>query len=259
MRFFVCFLRKNIAILIFLILWEVIPKLGLVDPSFVPPFSQVLATTWELIVSDNLIMHTLVSLGRALGGFIIAAIIAIPLGLLLGGWFPNLQLALEPLMDAFSQANPFILFHIILLFLGIGEATKIFIITWICIWPIMFSAISGIQNTDPVLLKSARSFNLGRWALFYKIVLPAAASSIFNGLRLSAGYSFFMLIAAEMMGASSGLGWLIISSQENFQMKWIFSAAMIITLLGLLIDSLMQFIEKRVIVWEETDAEELKN
>lgn len=121
------------------------------------------------------------------------------------------------------------------------------IITWTCIWPIVFSTISGIQNANPYLLKAGRGFGLGRLKLFYKIVLPSTAPAIFVGLRLSAGYSFFMLIAAEMIGSSSGLGWLILNSQENYELLRIFSAAMVIAVLGLAVDISMEFAEKKII------------
>ncbi|MDA8234446.1 MAG: ABC transporter permease [Clostridia bacterium] len=252
MSFNLGFLRKNIAIPAFFITWELVSLAGLVHPLFIPPLSQVLTTIWELTVSGEMIEHILISLSRAFGGFLIAVTLALPLGLLLGGWFRNLQTALEPLMEVAAQANPFILFHVIILFLGIGEATKVTIIAWICIWPIVFNTISGIRNIDPVLLKSARSFGLERTALFTKVILPVAAPSIFTGLRLSAGYAFFMLVVAEMMGSSSGLGWLVQTSQESYNVSRLFSAALVIALLGLLIDTLMQFIEKKVIVWQDT-------
>jgi NitT/TauT family transport system permease protein len=250
MKAFKAALDNNIAILAFLLAWEFMSRVGLFNTMFIPPFSAVLVTTWDLMVSGHLVQDILISLMRAITGFLVAAIVAIPLGFLLGGWFKNTQSALEPLFEMAAQANPFILFHVIILFLGIGEATKITIIAWICIWPILFNTASGVRNVDAVLLKSALSFGLGKWVVFYKIVLPAAAPAIFTGLRLSAGYSFFLLIVAEMMGSNSGLGWFVLYSQENYNIQWIFSGAMLIGGLGLSIDLLVQYIEKKVIIWE---------
>lgn len=246
-----CLFLRYSAVLLFLAAWEAAPRIGLADPLFIPPLSQVLATIWELSVSGDLIHHTALSLARAVGGFLLGILVALPLGFLLGGWFRTVEAALSPLMDILSQANPFILFHIILLFLGIGEVTKVTIIAWVCTWPILFGTISGIRNVDPVLWKTARSFGLGRIALFRKLVLPAAAPSIFTSLRLSSGYAFFMLIAAEMMGASSGLGWLVLSYQESYHPARIFAAATVIAALGLSLDLVMQFMKARVFSWEE--------
>jgi NitT/TauT family transport system permease protein len=245
------FLGKYVAVWILLVVWEAAPRLGLVDPVFVPPFSSVMATVWELGATSNLLHHVGISLFRALAGFLLAVVVALPLGFALGGWFPCLEAALSPLTDVFSQANPFILFHIILLFLGIGEATKVTIIAWACVWPILFSTIAAIRHIDPVLRKTATGFGLSRAALFWKVVLPAAAPSLFTSLRLSAGYAFFMLIAAEMMGASSGLGWLVLSYQENYHVVRIFAVATVIAVLGLGIDGAMQLLERLTVVQGE--------
>lgn len=245
------FFNKYIAVILFLLLWELLPRLGWVNTLFIPPLSGVLSALWELTLSGELVRHTGLSLARALGGFFIALLAGLPLGLILGGWFRYLRLALEPLMDLFAQTNPVILFHIIMFFLGIGELPKVTIIAWLCVWPITFSTISGIQNIDRTLLKAASSFGLGRWTLFWKVVFPAAAPSIFTGMRLSVGYAFFMLIAAEMMGSSSGLGWLILTSQQNYNIARIFAGAAMIALLGFLSDLIMKYLQKKFIVWQD--------
>jgi NitT/TauT family transport system permease protein len=225
-----------------------------VDSAFIPPFSTVLAAIWELGQTGNLLHHVGLSLFRALAGFLLAVVIALPLGFLLGGWFRCLEAAITPLTDILAQANPFILFHVVLLFLGIGEATKVIIIASACMWPILFSTIAAVRHVDPVLWKTANSFGLSRVALFRKIVLPASAPSIFTSLRLSAGYAFFMLIAAEMMGASSGLGWLVLSYQENYHVVRIFAAATVIAALGLGIDAAMQGVQRLIVVQQEPTA-----
>lgn len=246
------FLTDKIFIIAFILLWELVARLGLVNPMFIPPFSKVVMTISDLIVSGVLLSHIVISLQRALLGLFSASIIAIPLGLVMGGWFRNVQFALDPLFSLASQVNPFILFHVIILFAGIGEIAKITIITWICIWPILFNTCSGVRNIDAILLKSAMSFGADRLTLFYKIILPAAAPAIFTGLRLSAGYAFFLLIVTEMMGSNSGLGWFILYSQENYRIEWIFSGAVMIAILGLAIDLLLEFAEKKLVVWENT-------
>jgi NitT/TauT family transport system permease protein len=154
-------------------------------------------------------------------------------------------------MELFAQANPLVLFHIIILFLGIGEAPKTFIIGWLCLWPVTFSAINGIQNVDPLVLKAARSFGVGRGRLFVSVILPFAAPAIFAGLRLAAGYAFIMLVAAEMMGASSGLGWLVLSAQESYYVTRIFAGATVITCFALVADGVLKWIEKRIVPGRE--------
>lgn len=229
-------------------------RLQWVNPFFIPPLSEVGKTAWKLILSGALPEHALISLGRAVGGFLAAALVGVPLGVWLGTWLDDFKLALNPLLEVGSQINPFIMFHVIVLFLGIGEITKVIVIAWTCIWPILFSVISGIRNIDPLIVKSARAFGISRRTLLYKVIMPAAGPTIFTGLRIGAGYSFLMLIAAEMMGCSSGLGWFIAYNQENYHVPDLFATAGVIALLGLSLDALMHGVEKKVIVTAESDS-----
>ncbi|MFT8314873.1 MAG: ABC transporter permease [Clostridium sp.] len=238
---------KFLIIFIFISIWQICSSIGIFDNQFIPSFSSIMATLWDMFHSQNLILNMGISVQRALLGFVVSIVIGIPLGFLLGGWFSKIDLVAEPVIEIFSQFNPFLLFHIFLLILGIGESTKVVIIAWTCIWPIMFNTVYGIRNMDSLILKEARSFGLGRWKLFHKVVLPSILPSIFVGLRISAGYSFYMLIAAEMMGASSGLGWLLLSYQQTYDIKRIFATAVVIAFLGLIMDIFMKFIQNRFV------------
>lgn len=242
--------------IVFLLLWELLPRTGLLNPLFIPPLSEVLITMGDQFVNGALASHTLISLQRVFSGLLVAVLVGLPLGLVLGGWFSRLQQGLEPLMELLAQANPVILAHIIIFFIGIGEPAKVFIIAWLCIWPITFSTITGIRTVDRSLLKAARSLGLGRWQLFVKVVLPASAPSLFTGLRLAAGYAFIMLIASEMMGASSGLGWLVVQSQESYHAPRIFAGATVITFLAVVTDQLIKLVEGRVVVWSDSASED---
>lgn len=239
---------KFLIIFIFLSIWEISSKLEILDSQFIPSFSSILITLWDMLLSQNFLLSVGISVQRALLGFAISIIIGIPLGFLLGGWFSKLDLIAEPVIEIFSQINPFLLFHVFILILGIGESTKVSVIAWTCIWPIMFNTVYGIRNMDALILKEARSFGLGRWKLFHKVVIPAILPSIFVGLRISAGYSFFMLIAAEMMGASSGLGWLLLSYQQTYDIKRIFATALVIAFLGLITDIIIKTIQNKFVV-----------
>lgn len=242
-------LRRAAVLIVLLASWELLPALGVLDPLFVPPLHAVARAVVELAAYHGLLHHLQLSLGRVLSGFLVAVLVGTPLGLLLGGWFPRAQVAAEPLLELFAQVNPVVLFHVVMLFLGIGEATKIFIVAWLCSWSIAFSAISGARQVDPELLRLGRAFGLRPVALFWRVVLPASAPSLFTGYRLAAGFAFVMLIAAEMMGASSGLGWYVVSAQEAYHAPSIFAGVTIITALALATDAVLKRIEARVIAW----------
>ena len=235
---------KVVVILVFFGIWEFLSRTEILNPVLVPAFTDVVKNIWDMFFAGNFTKHMVISLKRAGLGFVLAVVTGIPLGLLLGGWFKIVQKSVE-WHDYILTGKSLVMFHIIILVLGIGEEPKVIIIMWACLWPIVTNTISGIQNVNESLIKAARGFGLGRIAIFLKVVFPASLPSIFTGLRLSAGYSVFMLVAAEMMGASSGLGWLIKSSEENFQILNIYGAALVIALLGVLIDGLMQLLEKR--------------
>jgi NitT/TauT family transport system permease protein len=249
-QIFYCY-RKSIAVILFLILWEVAPRLGLVDSQFIPSLSTIFATLKLMIPAGKLQLHIFLSLKRAIMGFCFAALIAMPLGFLLGGWFKRFEEYLQPLLSVLSKINPFSMFPIFILLFGIGELTKVIIILWVCIWPMLFGTINGVRNIDPVLVKAALAMGTSKIELFWKVVLPGAAPSIFAGLKQGSGTSFFMLIAAEMIGSTAGLGFLVLNSQINFQIPRLYVAVIIIAILGLGINYLIEHIEKKVLHWKE--------
>jgi NitT/TauT family transport system permease protein len=236
------FINKYGSIVIFLLLWEILSRTKIINPLFFPPFSVVLETIIFLLKIGLLGPQILASLNRAIPGFLIAALVGIPLGLLLGGWFKNLNDSLELPLETLSQLNPFLLFHLIILFLGLGEAPKITIVAWTCLWPILFCSINGAVNVHPDLIKSGRAFGLNRLNLIRQVIWPAAAPMVMTGVRLSLGYSLFMLIAAEMMGASNGLGFMVLRSQEAFQLDRMFAFVVVIAFLGLVLDGFIRLI-----------------
>lgn len=245
------FFKKSIALVAFFVFWEIAPRVGIADHQFIPTVTETAATIWKLASTGELFVHILVSMERALLGFALAAVIAIPLGFVLGGWFKSTEEILNPLIQVFSQVNPYSLFPVFILLFGIGEVAKVAIIFWVCIWPILANTISGVKDIDPLLVKSARSMGASKWMLFWKVVLPGAAPALFTGIKNGAGIAFFMLIAAEMIGASAGLGWLVLNSEVNYQIPRLFAAVVTIAVLGIAVTYGLNSLEKRLVFWKE--------
>ena len=245
---------KSSAIIAFILLWELAPHLGLINPIFIPPPSVIVAKIYELSISGELLVNTAASLQRVFLGFIIALAVALPLGFLIGGWFKTFETAVNPLLQVLGQANPFTLFPVFIALLGIGELSKISIIYWVCQWPVLFNTVSGIKSVDPVYIKVGRSMGLTKFKLFRKVLLPAAMPAVFTGIRMSAVFAFFMLIGAEMIGAHSGLGFLIIQSQAVFNMPKMYAAIVSVAFLGIVINYLMLQLEKKAMSWKEDIA-----
>lgn len=244
-------LLKNTTILIlFFVLWEIAPKLGLVDRAFFPAFSEIVYTWWQLVISGELLTHFQASITRSLVGFSLALIIAIPLGLLIG-WYPLTRDLLNPLLELFRNTAPLALLPVFILLLGIGEISKISIILFACTWPILLNTISAVKNVDPLLIKSARSMNISSFKLFYKVILPASVPTIFTGIRMAGTSAILVLIAAEMVGAKEGLGYYITYAQYNFLIPEMYAGILTISVLGLIINQVLLLLEKRFSRWKQ--------
>jgi len=243
-------LRNTLAIALFLLAWELAPRLDLINRTFLPPFSEVIAKGWEYALTGQLWPQVWVSLQRALGGFGLGVVIAVPLGLLLG-YFRKLDAYLNPLLQLLRQTNPVSLFPAFILFFGIGYLTNVAIIFWVVVWPILLSTVTGVQQADPALVKYGRSVGLGPLALFRKIILPSALPSIITGMRLAATYSFLMLVVSEMVGASSGLGYLIVNAQYLMSIHLLYVGVIVLALLGIAANWALVALERRLTGWKQ--------
>jgi NitT/TauT family transport system permease protein len=205
---------------------------------------------FDLLFSGELIVHILVSLKRSLLGFGLGMIVALSLGLMIG-WFKKFEYYVDALLQTFRQTSILALFPVFILLFGIGEVSKIAIVFWGVLWPILLNTVTGVKNTDPLLIKSARSMGASQFTIFEKVVLPSAIPSILTGIRLSATLSIIVLTAAEMMGANAGLGFLVFDSQGKFRIPEMFAAIITMSMLGLIVNYSIVAIEKRVARWKE--------
>jgi NitT/TauT family transport system permease protein len=240
--------RRSIAIVLFLALWEIAPRAGLVDRTFLTPLSEVLKAWWELARSGSLWDHVSISMERALAGFTISLVVAIPLGFVIG-WYPRVAEVVNPLLEAFRNTATLALLPVFTLLLGIGETTKIVIIVYACAFPIVLNTITGVQTVDPLLVKSAWSMGLGHLALFWRVVLPAAVPTIFTGVRMAGSYAILVLVAAEMVGAKAGLGFLINASQNNFAIPNMYAGILTISVIGIAVNAALVRLERRFSSW----------
>jgi NitT/TauT family transport system permease protein len=241
-------IRRTVAIAAFLALWEVVARVGLVDPTWLPPFSRVLQSWVGLAASGQLTEHVVVSLERSLTGFLLAIVVAVPLGLLIA-WYRPVADVLDPLLEIFRNTAALALLPVFTLILGIGETSKIALIVFACLWPILLNTISGVRGVDPLLIKSARSVGLSSARLFQMVILPAALPTIFTGIRLSGAVSILMLIAAEMVGAKSGLGYLINNTQFNFQIPEMYAGIVTVSVIGVAFNYGLVRVERRLSRW----------
>ncbi|BBB89606.1 MAG TPA: ABC transporter permease [Methylomusa anaerophila] len=244
---------RLLAVAVFLLIWEVAPRIGLADPTFLPPFSKVFTAFIDLISTGELFKHLYVSLRRSILGFSLGLAVSVPLGLLIG-WFKGFEYLIDPLLQTFRQTSTLALFPVFILLFGIGELSKVAIIFWGVQWAILLNTIAGVKNVDPLLIKSAKSMGTSPFILFVKVIIPASVPSIFTGIRLSATTSILILIAAEMIGASAGLGFLLYDAEVKYQIPRMYASIITMSMLGLIVNYTLVAIEKRVTRWKEETA-----
>lgn len=241
-------LKPTVVIALFLALWETAPRLGLVDEVFLPRFSVVARAFAELVASGEMWEHVSTSLTRSLIGFTLALLVAIPVGIGIA-WYKPVADFLNPILELFRNTAALALLPVFVLILGIGETSKVALVLYASFFPILLNTITGVRTVDPLLIKSAVSLGFGPLRLFQKVVLPAAVPSIFTGVRMAAASSILVLIAAEMVGARAGLGYLITAAQQNFQIPDMYAGILAISLLGLTFNGILVALERRFSRW----------
>ncbi|BCG59807.1 ABC transporter permease [Paenibacillus sp. URB8-2] len=252
----VCLRLSGIALLC--ILWEVLPRSGLVNPTFFPPLSAVLQEIAALLRDQHLLGHTIATLWRVVAGIGLAALVAVPAGAILGYWLPGLAAGLNPLFRILAQVNPFSLMTVFLLFFGIGEKAKLIIVAWVAFWPLLHHVIVGVQNLDADLLKAARSMGTTPSQLFLRIILPGAAPSILLGVRTSIILLLAILVAGEMLGGLAGLGWLLHWSSNYYSSPYattpIFAVGLCISLIGVALSAVLRKLERDLFFWKPVES-----
>ena len=241
-------LEKLACLLLFFSLWEFLPRAGIVSAAFLSPPSDVFAAIVKLVQTGQLNKHIIASLQRSLAGLTLAVFMGVGLGLLMGVW-RRFEAFVDPLLQLFRQVSALALFPVFLLFFGIGEVSKIAIIFWAAFWPVLLNTISGVKQVEKLLIHSALSMGASRQFIFFKVILPAAAPSIFTGIRLAGAYSITALVAAEMIGSHAGLGFLTLNSQEIFQIPSMYAGIVLLALLGLALNYVLALLEKRLTRW----------
>lgn len=232
----------------FLLLWQLGSTQGWINATIFPPLDRILAATWQGLVGGKLWGDIAISLQRAGIAFAAAVAFGIPLGLFMGQ-IRAVEQALDPILQFFRQTSALALYPVFILLLGLGEASKVFVIFWATLFPILLATIGGVKEVDRKLIEMAATFGARRATVFARVILPAAVPAIFVGLRLSATTALLLLIAAEMIGANKGLGFQVMNAQYNFQIPQMFAAILLLAILGLSANALLVALQNRLCRW----------
>lgn len=232
--------------IVLLLLWLLLSASS--ESIYFPPLADILQRTAEVWFFDGIVEHLFPSLLRILGGLLAAAIVGVLGGLFLG-MAPRFEESIRPLLE-FLRATPGVaLLPIAVIFLGLGDDMKIFMIALASMWPILLNAIDGVRSVEPVLLRMARSYRLSTIDRIRYIYLPNAAPQIFSGARISLAIAAVVMVVTEMIGSANGLGYYILDSQRTFNTLNMWTGILVLGVLGYLLNLVFRLIEGGVLRW----------
>ncbi len=242
-------IRRLGLIAALLLAWQYLSTVALDETARVllPPPMAILAAAWELVVSGELWRHLVDSLKREAVAFLWATI-AIPLGVAMG-WWRAAEEQLDPLMEVLRPIPPLAWIPLSILWFGIGDTQNQFIIFLGIFFPILLNTITGVRGVEPNLVRAARCLGAGEWAILTRVVLRAALPQIITGIRIGLGVGWMALVAAELVGASSGLGFLINDARTILRTDHIIVGMATIGIVGLAIDAAIREAMRRVLPW----------
>lgn len=240
--------RPWIIPIIGVIVWEVIARLEIISPGLFPSPLTILATGWDMLINGELLSHIGVSLVRALVGMLIGGTIGFVLGII-NGLSKKAYLYFDTTIQMIRNIPHLALLPLVIVWIGIGEEAKIFLVVLGVLFPVYVNTFHGIKNVDPNLVEMGRMYNLKGWSLFKHVLFPGALPSIFVGLRYALGVMWLTLIIAETIPTTKGLGYLATNAREFMQTDVIILSIIIYALLGKLADLIAQIGEKRALKW----------
>ncbi|MGQ2993253.1 aliphatic sulfonate ABC transporter permease SsuC [Variovorax sp.] len=231
-----------------IVVWQIASSLGWLSTRVLPAPVDVVKAAWNLTVSGELWTHVKVSAGRALAGLAIGGGAGLALGLLTGSvkFFETL---LDSTIQMVRNIPALALIPLVILWFGIDESAKLFLISVSVFFPIYLNTFHGIRNVDPQLIEMGRTYGLTRWQLYREVILPGALSSILVGLRFSLGLMWVILIVAETISAQAGIGYLTMNAREFLQTDIVLVGILLYALLGKLADLFARGLEQWWLRW----------
>ena len=230
------------------IAWELAPRLGLVNPVSLPPLSVVAMAMWRLAIGGELLLNGLKSLFRLVCGLGLAIVVGVPLGLVMA-WFRPMRVIFQPLVRCLYPMPKSALIPVLLLWLGLGDVSKIALIFLGCLLPILISTTNGVRGVEPALIWSARSLGRSRLAALFGVALPAAMPDVLSGIRSALALSFVLLVSSEYLMSRDGLGYLISFLGDGGVYDGMFAAVLVVSGLGFAADRAFGAVTRRALAW----------
>lgn len=231
-----------------LLVWEIAADAGLINARLLPAPTTIAASFWAALIDGSLIRHTLASTQRAVIGLVIGGGLGFFLGLLTGLW-KNAETVLDSTLQMVRNIPHLALIPLVILWFGIDETAKIFLVAIGVFFPIYTNTFYGVRTVDHQLVEMAEVYGLDRKSRILRVILPGALPSILVGLRYALGLMWLTLIVAETISASNGIGYMTMNAREFLQTDVVLLGIIVYALLGKLADSATRALERRLLVW----------
>lgn len=243
-----------ISLVVFLLFWQIAVKTGLANENTLPAPSAIFETFLTKLVDPDPDGNTLetnifASLQVSLSGFFSALVIGIPLGLCMG-WWKYADRFLRPIFELIRPVPPIAWIPLVVVWMGIGLKAKALIIFFTTFVPCVINSYTGIRLTNQTLINVSKTFGAKNFEIFYKVGIPSAMPMVFAGVRVALGSSWSTLVAAEMLAASAGLGYMIQYGRNVARADIVIVGMLTIGLVGALLAAMLQFVEKRFLKWK---------
>ena len=243
-------LLLNIASpLLLLLVWEICAHFGFIDTRFFPAPSSILSTMVEMLRTGEIVNHTAISMQRLAYGTIIGSIPALVLGIAMGLNRP-IRAVFDPLIAATYPVPKSAILPLALLIFGLGEGSKVFMVAIGVFFPVAINTTTGVREINRIYLDVGQNFKANRWNTFWTIALPGALPVIMTGFKLGIGIGLVLIAVAEMVGAKSGLGYLIWSAWSTFAVEQMYVGLFVIAIIGFLLTVALNELERVIIPWK---------
>ena len=236
-------------LLALLVIWESAAQSEWINALIIPAPSKIASIFSELFISGQIPWQILASLKRAAAGYFLAAAVFIPLGILMG-LSEQIYRLLEVVVEMLRPVPPPVVIPVALLFFGLGDEMKIFVIFFSCAWPILLNTLDGVRGIDWVLVNTGRTFGLTRRKIIWQVILPACSPQIVTGLRVSLPIMLILVVISEMVGSTDGIGYFVLDAQRRFKVAQMYAGMLALALLGYGLNQLFNLIVRRLLPWQ---------
>ncbi len=241
------------SIAFFIFVWWLVTWMGWVKPLFVPSpgaiFTKFVSIWQNGFTNTPFLEHVLVSTLRVFGAFTLACLVGIPLGLAMG-MSPFLRGIFDPPIEFYRPIPPLAYLPLMIIWFGIGETSKVLLIFLSVFAPVALGARSGVKSAAIEQIHAAYSFGATRWQVLRHVILPSALPEILTAMRIGIGFGWTTLVAAEMVAATEGLGYMVLSASQFLQTSTVMMGIIVIAIIAYAFDLFMRFVERQVVPWK---------